>query len=90
MYGYYDNKPALRKRLGRIEGQVRGISAMVEDDRYCIDILTQMAAIRSALDSVSLELIREHTNHCMLHADESEKAAKADELVAALSRMLKT
>ncbi|MDB5176585.1 MAG: transcriptional regulator [Candidatus Saccharibacteria bacterium] len=88
-YGYSDNKDAILKRLNRAEGQVRGVSRMVEDDKYCIDILTQITATRAALDKVAVELIRDHAKHCMVHADsDEEKVAKADELVAAIGRMI--
>lgn len=88
-YGYANNKPALTKRLNRIEGQVRGINKMVQNDTYCIDILTQISAIQSALDKVGLELLTEHTRHC-LSDDEigSSKEEKTEELVKAVSRML--
>ncbi len=89
-YGYADNKLALSKRLRRIEGQVRGINTMIQDDVYCIDILTQVSAVRSALDKVALELVRDHANHC-LHDDSIMPGVaknKADELVTAIGRML--
>lgn len=89
-YGYSDNKPALKKRLNRLEGQVRGISKMVDDDKYCIDILTQVSAAKAALDNVALELLRDHAKHCLsneqVHAHGEED--KADELVRAISRMI--
>lgn len=90
-YGYSDNKPKLRNRLSRIEGQVRGVSKMVDDDKYCIDILTQIAAVHSALDKVSLELIRDHAKHCLSNdtIHPSQGVDKADELVAVLARFLK-
>jgi CsoR family transcriptional regulator, copper-sensing transcriptional repressor len=89
-YGYTDSKPQLLKRLNRIEGQVRGVSKMVEDDKYCIDILTQVSAAKAALDKVALELLRDHAKQCLIndqvhsHGDSD----KADELVSAISRML--
>lgn len=89
-YGYSENKEMLTKRLNRIEGQVRGVSKMVQDDKYCIDILTQVSAIRSALDKVALELVRDHAHHCL--NDKSVmpegKESKADELVNAIGRMI--
>ena len=89
-YGYSDNKPALQKRLSRIEGQIRGVSKMVEGDTYCIDILTQVSAAKAALDKVALELLRDHARHCL--SDDSihphSKGNKADELVTAISRMI--
>lgn len=89
-YGYSDNKPALRKRLKRIEGQVRGIANMVEEDKYCIDILTQVGAAKAALDKVALELLRDHARHCLSneHTHASSRGDKADELVGAIGRML--
>lgn len=89
-YGYEENKPGLLKRLNRIEGQVRGVSKMVEDDKYCIDILTQVSAAKAALDKVALELLRDHARHCLSndHIDSQGKGDKADELVNAIGRML--
>jgi CsoR family transcriptional regulator, copper-sensing transcriptional repressor len=85
-YGYYNSKEQLRKRLNRIEGQVRGVSKMVEEDKYCIDILTQITAAQAALDKVALELLRDHAQHCLTGNDENTN--KADELVGAIGRML--
>ena len=62
-YGYAENRPALLRRLNRVEGQVRGVSKMVEEDTYCIDILTQVSAAKAALDKVALELLRDHARH---------------------------
>ena len=76
------------KRLARIEGQVRGVSRMVEDERYCIDVLTQIGAIEAALDKVALGLIDDHTRHCVLEAEGGERTEKVDELVAALGRFV--
>lgn len=89
-YGYADNKPDLLKRLNRIEGQVRGISKMVQEDKYCIDILTQVSAAKAALDKVALELLRDHTKHCLHNTDVHShgEGDKADEIVSAISRML--
>ena len=89
-YGYYENKPALLKRLSRAEGQVRGVSKMIQDDKYCIDILTQVSAAKAALDKVALELLRDHAKHCLtnneVHAHGNKD--KTDELVSAISRIL--
>lgn len=89
-YGYHDNKPQLSKRLKRIEGQIRGVAGMVENDKYCIDILTQVSAAKAALDQVALELLRDHARHCLsndtIHAHGT--GDKADELVGAIKRML--
>jgi DNA-binding FrmR family transcriptional regulator len=88
--GYTATKDQLQKRLARIEGQVRGVSKMVDDDRYCIDVLTQISAIQAALDKVALGLLDEHARHCMLGAGEGPKepADQADELMAAVGRLL--
>lgn len=89
-YGYSDNKPAITKRLNRIEGQVNGVRKMVVDDRYCIDILTQVSAIQAALDKVALELLRDHTRHCLTNPKVQAKEidSKTDELIKAIDRML--
>lgn len=87
--GYYQNKEKITKRLKRAEGQVRGVARMVQDDKYCIDILTQVSAARAALDKVAMELIRDHTHHCMVNVvDENEQKVKADELVETIQRMV--
>ena len=87
-HGY--DKDKLTKRLHRIEGQVRGIERMVEDDRYCIDILTQVAAVKTALESLAFEVLDEHVNHCVAGAIASGDAAAAEEksreLLAAVHR----
>ena len=84
-HGYSADKDALIKRLHRVEGQVRGIEKMVEDDRYCIDILTQISAIHAALDKVSLGLLDGHARVCMNGAKDS---AHVDELMGAVGRLL--
>ena len=86
--GYKTDKDPLLKRLARIEGQVRGVSRMVEEERYCIDVLTQIGAIEAALDKVALGLIDDHTRHCVIHAEGEGRAEKVDELVAALGRFV--
>jgi DNA-binding FrmR family transcriptional regulator len=94
MYGYVADKAALSRRLARIEGQVRGIARMVEDERYCIDILTQLSAVATALDAVGLKLLDEHVRHCVAGAlasgDPEESAAKTAELLEAIQRFTKT
>lgn len=89
-YGYSESKPELTKRLNRIEGQVRGVTKMVQDDKYCIDILTQVSAAKAALDKVALELLRDHAAHCLTNESVMPKGKnnKADELVGAIGRML--
>jgi DNA-binding FrmR family transcriptional regulator len=92
--GYAADREALVKRLHRIEGQVRGIERMVEDDRYCIDILTQIAAVSTALDAVALKILDEHVRHCVAGAlasgDAEDAARKADELLAAVQRFTRS
>lgn len=88
-HGYYDSKPELMNRLNRASGQIGGIAKMIENDTYCIDILTQISAIRSALDKVALELVTDHTKHCMNETDPALKDKKATELTNALARMIK-
>jgi DNA-binding FrmR family transcriptional regulator len=87
--GYTANKDALLNRLRRIEGQVRGVQGMVEDDRYCIDVLTQINAITAALDKVALELLDDHARHCVMDADGDDKLDKTDELMAAVARLMR-
>jgi DNA-binding FrmR family transcriptional regulator len=87
--GYTATKDQLQKRLRRIEGQVRGIQGMVEDDRYCIDVLTQISAVQAALDKVALGLIDEHARHCVMGAEGEDKAAKTDELMASVGRLMR-
>jgi DNA-binding FrmR family transcriptional regulator len=87
--GYTATKDQLLKRLKRVEGQVRGVQAMVEDDRYCVDILTQISAIQAALDKVALGLLDEHTRHCVMGAEGAEQADKTDELMAAVARLMR-
>lgn len=88
-HGYYENKEQILKRLKRAEGQVRGIARMVEEDKYCIDVLTQVNAAQAALDKVAIELMRDHTKHCMTHiTDTAEQNVKAEELANAIGRML--
>lgn len=86
--GYRTNKEQLLKRLARVEGQVRGVSRMVEEERYCVDVLTQLTAIEAALDKVALGLIDDHTRHCVVSADGEERVEKVDELMAALGRFV--
>jgi CsoR family transcriptional regulator, copper-sensing transcriptional repressor len=91
-HGY--DKEALKKRLHRIEGQVRGIERMVNEDRYCIDILTQVGAVKTALESVAFQLLDDHVNHCVSDAlasgDANAASAKSQELLAAVQRFAKT
>lgn len=87
--GYSATKPQLTIRLKRIEGQVRGVEKMVQEDRYCIDVLTQISAIQAALDKVALGLLDAHTAHCLLGAQEHDRPEKTDELMAAVGRLLR-
>ncbi len=81
------DKGALSKRLNRIEGQVRGLNKMIEDDRYCVDILNQISAVRSALDAVSLRLLRDHTHGCVTSAVRSGHGdAAIDELLSVVEK----
>lgn len=89
MVGYEQDKDRLLKRLSRIEGQVRGVSRMVEEERYCIDVLTQISAIEAALGKVALGLIDDHARHCVVEAEGGERVEKVDELMAALGRFVK-
>jgi DNA-binding FrmR family transcriptional regulator len=94
MHGYAKDKEALVKRLHRIEGQVRGVERMVAEDRYCIDILTQIAAVRTALEQVGAILLEDHVTHCVAAALSSGDAAvagqKSEELLAAVQRFSRT
>jgi CsoR family transcriptional regulator, copper-sensing transcriptional repressor len=89
--GYSATKDQLQNRLARVEGQVRGVARMVEEDRYCIDVLTQISAIQAALDKVALGLLDDHARHCLLGEGEGpgEPAAQADELMGAVGRLLR-
>jgi DNA-binding FrmR family transcriptional regulator len=91
--GYADSKAAHLKRLARIEGQVRGIARMVEQDQYCIDVLTQVSAATKALQAVALQLLDEHLAHCLVSAVEAggaEKDAKLAEASAAVARLVRS
>jgi DNA-binding FrmR family transcriptional regulator len=87
--GYSASKDALRKRLRRIEGQVRGIDGMVADDRYCIDVLTQIGAVQAALDKVALGLLDDHARHCVLGAEPGLAEERTEELMAAVGRLMR-
>jgi|SRR5688572_18464109 DNA-binding FrmR family transcriptional regulator len=89
-HGYSASRDQLLNRLRRIEGQVRGVERMVEDDRYCIDIVTQISAIQAALDKVALGLLDDHAAHCIIGgaADETPEELK-DELMAAVGRLMR-
>lgn len=85
-----ETRAAVQKRLNRIEGQVRGLSRMVEEDRYCIDVITQISAVRAALRRVEEEILREHVGHCVEHAiasgNKDDQRQKISEIIDVLSR----
>ncbi len=88
--GYSATKDALKRRLARVEGQVRGVSRMVDEERYCIDVLTQISAIQAALDKVALGLLDGHARHCMIEGHgEGTPEELTDELMAAVGRLLR-
>lgn len=87
--GYTATKDQLIGRLNRVEGQVRGVKAMVEDDRYCIDILTQISAVQAALDKVALGLLDDHVAHCVMDAEGEDRVMKTAELMASVGRLLR-
>jgi DNA-binding FrmR family transcriptional regulator len=88
--GYTATKQQLLGRLNRVEGQVRGVTRMVEEDRYCIEVMTQINAVQAALDKIALGLLDGHARHCLIGEGEGPKApdAQADELMGAVGRML--
>ena len=93
MAGYIDDKEALLRRLRRIEGQVRGLQRMVEEETYCIDVLTQVSAATKALESVALQLLEDHLGHCVADATRAggeEADAKVKEATAAIGRLIRS
>ena len=93
MQGYTPNKDAVQKRLRRIEGQVRGLQRMVDEDKYCVDILDQVAAVTKALQAVAVQLLDEHLSHCVadaLAAGGSDAEAKVAEASAAIARLVRS
>jgi DNA-binding FrmR family transcriptional regulator len=89
--GYIDDKEKVRNRLRRIGGQVGGLERMVEDERYCIDILTQISAVQAALDKVALALLDEHTRHCVVGAKTAAvREERTGEMMEAVGRLLKS
>ncbi len=87
--GYSADKEQLIKRLRRIEGQVRGIEGMVADERYCIDVLTQISAVQAALDKVALGLLDEHARHCVIGGPDDAQEDRTEELMAAVGRLMR-
>jgi DNA-binding FrmR family transcriptional regulator len=93
MHGYTMNKDDYRRRLARIEGQVRGLQRMIDDDNYCIDILTQVSAVTSALQSVAVGLLDQHIRHCVSNAaldDDKDTDAVVSEATRAIERLVKS
>ena len=90
VHGYSASREELSKRLRRIEGQVRGVGRMVEEDRYCIDVLTQISAIQAALDKVALGLLDDHARHCVVGgAADGDPQELSTELMAAVGRLMR-
>src|SRR3954449_11975764 len=87
--GYTATKDQLLKRLKRVEGQVRGVQGMVEEDRYCIDVRTQISAIQAALDKVALGLMDDHARHCVIDGPADLKDDRTEELMAAVARLMR-
>ena len=90
MPGYKSHKPQVKTRLRRIEGQIRGVQKMVDEDRYCIDVLTQVGAVKAALDAVALLFLQDHTEHCVVEAIQAGNGSqKVRELNLAVERLVK-
>jgi DNA-binding FrmR family transcriptional regulator len=87
--GYSATKEQLLKRLHRVEGQVRGVERMVEEDRYCIDVLTQISAVQAALDKVALGLMDQHAHHCIIDKGSGDQHERTEELMAAVGRLMR-
>ena len=87
--GYTATKEQLLKRLSRIKGQVGGIERMIEDDRYCIDVMTQISAVQAALDKVALGLLDDHARHCVVGGPDTKKDEGTEELMAAVGRLMR-
>jgi DNA-binding FrmR family transcriptional regulator len=87
--GYTATKDQLLKRLKRVEGQVRGVERMVEEDRYCIEVLTQITAVQAALDKVALGLLDQHAHHCIVDTDSDTQHDRTEELMAAVGRLMR-
>lgn len=90
MPGYATNKDDYLKRLRRIEGQVRGLQRMIDEDTYCIDVLTQVSAVTKALQSVAIGLVDEHVRHCVRDASPAESDAMVTEAMQAIERLVKS
>ena len=88
--GYIDSKDDVLKRLRRISGQVGGLERMVDEERYCIDILTQVSAVQAALDKVFIALLDDHTRHCVVGATAKNRDEKTREMMAAVGRLIRS
>jgi DNA-binding FrmR family transcriptional regulator len=88
--GYLDDKDDLLKRLRRISGQVGGLERMVAEERYCIDILTQVSAVQAALDKVALGVLDDHARHCVIGASEADRDERTEEMMGAVGRLLRS
>jgi DNA-binding FrmR family transcriptional regulator len=87
--GYTAKKDDLLKRLRRVEGQIRGVERMVEEDRYCVDVVTQISAAQAALDKVALGLLDDHARHCVIGGDPTEQEERTAELMGAVRRLFR-
>ena len=88
--GYSADKNQLKNRLARVEGQVRGVARMVDEERYCIDVLTQISAVQAALDKVALEVLAQHADHCIVHGHGGKTPEQnSEELMAAVARLMR-
>lgn len=88
-HGYSHRKDGLIKRLRRVEGQVRGVERMVDEDRYCIDVITQISAIQAALDKVALGLLDDHARHCVVGGPANKAEDRTEELMGAVARLMR-
>jgi DNA-binding FrmR family transcriptional regulator len=88
--GYIENKDELQNRLRRISGQVGGLERMIDEERYCIDILTQVSAIQAALDRVSLALLDDHARHCVIGATKENRDEMTEEMMGAVGRLIRS
>ena len=88
--GYLDDKDGLLRRLRRISGQVGGLERMVAEERYCIDILTQVSAVQAALDKVALGVLADHARHCVVDAGDGDREERTEEMMGAVGRLLRS
>jgi CsoR family transcriptional regulator, copper-sensing transcriptional repressor len=88
--GYIENKDDLLKRLSRVSGQIGGLERMIDEERYCIDILTQVSAIQAALDRVALALLDDHARHCVVGANPENREEKTEEMMGAVGRLIRS